>query len=672
MPPLLTKSLFKTGHECPTKLFYANKPDQYPDKKLADPFLAALAEGGFQVGELAKFAVCDDPVGAAITVTARQPETALQETQQRIARGDPVIAEAAVKLDDLFIRVDLFVIDQQAQTIDLIEVKAKSFDTDTRLVKRDATGQISAIPRPWEPYLMDVAFQKYVTCWAYPDYAVNAFLMLVDKTAVATVAGINQHFAVARDRQGSPRIRVDPALTRQALGDEILVTVNVDEAIDWLWDHPVSNDVWPGISFWDYLYSLAEGYVRDRKIPSPIGAKCHTCEFRASPAETAAGYRSGFKACWREQAGFTEADFSKPLIFDLWRGQMGARQVLQALLDKGTYFLADIEQADIAPTRITRTHGLSPFDRRQLQIEKARNKDNKPYIDIQGLRREYQGFVYPLHFIDFETSRVALPFHAGQHPYEGIAFQFSHHQVDADGRIRHQGQYLNAAPGVFPNFDFVRALHRELSQDHGTIFRYHHHENTYLCLIHDQLQATPIEACPDRDELMAFIRSISHRQGDQGAWCGARNMVDLYELVLRYYYSPAAGGSNSIKAILPAVIQESDFLQAKYSQPIYGRGKTIPSLNFDAQVWIDPEHDGNPYKTLPRLFADYDDQTLDETLGGISGIADGGAAMTAYAKLQFERLPRAQRRELEAGLLRYCELDTLAMVMIWEYWQQSI
>ena len=49
----LTKSRFKLAEQCPTKLYYTRKKE-YPDKSEEDSFLAALAEGGFQVGELAK------------------------------------------------------------------------------------------------------------------------------------------------------------------------------------------------------------------------------------------------------------------------------------------------------------------------------------------------------------------------------------------------------------------------------------------------------------------------------------------------------------------------------------------------------------------------------------------------------------------------------------------
>jgi len=52
-PRFLTKSRFKLAVECPRKLFYTGKKE-YLDKSRDDSFLAALAEGGYQVGELAK------------------------------------------------------------------------------------------------------------------------------------------------------------------------------------------------------------------------------------------------------------------------------------------------------------------------------------------------------------------------------------------------------------------------------------------------------------------------------------------------------------------------------------------------------------------------------------------------------------------------------------------
>lgn len=103
---------------------------------------------------------------------------------------------------------------------------------------------------------------------------------------------------------------------------------------------------------------------------------------------------------------------------------------------------------------------------------------------------------------------VAIPFNRGRHPYEGIAFQFSHHVVNEDGRIEHRGKYLNTLPGIFPNYDFIRQLKKELEEDQGSIFRYVAHENTYLNLIYRQL-LEDTEDIPDREELCKFIQSIN-------------------------------------------------------------------------------------------------------------------------------------------------------------------
>ncbi len=43
--------------------------------------------------------------------------------------------------------------------------------------------------------------------------------------------------------------------------------------------------------------------------------------------------------------------------------------------------------------------------------------------------------------------------------------------------------------------------------------------------------------------------------------------------------------------------------------------------------------------------------------------------VVAYSRLQFEDLADDTRQRIQAALLRYCELDTLAMVMVVEGWQ---
>jgi hypothetical protein len=75
------------------------------------------------------------------------------------------------------------------------------------------------------------------------------------------------------------------------------------------------------------------------------------------------------------------------------------------------------------------------------------------------------------------------------------------------------------------------------------------------------------------------------------------------------------------------------------------------------------------------LLKDYGSELLGETV--LAGedpddlvIANGGAAATAYARLQFEEMGAEPRQKICKALLRYCELDTLAMVMIVEAWKE--
>jgi hypothetical protein len=74
------------------------------------------------------------------------------------------------------------------------------------------------------------------------------------------------------------------------------------------------------------------------------------------------------------------------------------------------------------------------------------------YLDVTGLKEDMKKWKFPLHFIDFETSAVALPFYDKMRPYEQIAFQFSHHRVDlnADGtyKVTHAGQFINTEKDI--------------------------------------------------------------------------------------------------------------------------------------------------------------------------------------------------------------------------------
>ena len=125
---------------------------------------------------------------------------------------------------------------------------------------------------------------------------------------------------------------------------------------------------------------------------------------------------------------------------------------------------------------------------------------------------------------------------------------------------------------------------------------------------------------------------------------------------------------------MPAILNDAPGVATLYQKPaIYGKGQQIDSLNFDeagGHVWLQASKDFDPYKTLPGIFGS--DQTeLDEMLQRLAGddgddgtINQGGMAMTAYNYTQFNSLSTPERNSIEQALLRYCELDTMAMVIV--------
>ena len=74
----------------------------------------------------------------------------------------------------------------------------------------------------------------------------------------------------------------------------------------------------------------------------------------------------------------------------------------------------------------------------------------------------------------------------------------------------------------------------------------------------------------------------------------------------------------------------------------------------------------DPYHLLPPIFDDVDDKELLMLSQADDELHEGGAAMAAYARLQFEEMGDVEREAITQALLKYCELDTLAMVMLYE------
>lgn len=652
----LTKSRYKIAQECPTKLYYSDHPDVYENKKLDDEFLKALAHGGFQVGALARLYF---PGGTE--VTEQDHDAALKRTDELLSNERAVIYEAAFRHKNLFVRADVVV--KHGKKIELIEVKAKSFEPgdseffDKRLLKKG----VRKIVGKWQPYLYDIAFQTYVCQKAHKNLQFKPFLMLADKTTTATVDGLNQKFLLVEEG-GRTHVKIADGTDLKHVGEQILCKIDVEEPVTLIHegrDLGEQSRAQLGMrSFEDEIEFFADHHEKGQRIAPELDAKCKGCEFRVSSESSK---KSGFKECWATKLSPSELD--GPFVFDIWNFRKA-----EAMITDKRPLMRQVKKDDIKPEGDDKP-GISASERQWIQVELAQKGTQKPYVDRDGLRGEILSWQFPYHFIDFETTMAALPFNAGRRPYEQIAFQFSHHVAHADGRIEHAGQYINEKRGEFPNFDFLRALKAQLEKDSGTIFRYSNHENTVLCQILEQLNNSKEK---DRVELITWIKTVTRSSSSMDEeWEGPRAMVDMWEVLKRHYYHPLTNGSNSIKKVLPAILAESQLLQEKYQQSIYGVASGIRSLNFSSWAWLKKDERGNvvdPYKQLPKIFEGIDVDKLDFTLMAGDELADGGAAMTAYAKMQFSEMSAEERTALKTSLLKYCELDTLAMVMLYEHW----
>lgn len=659
----LTKSRFKTAYECPRKLYYVDHPE-YGNTMRESDFMAALAEGGFQVGALAKIYY-----EGGVDLEEFHGDEAVRRTEELLKQKNVTIYEAAIQVDHLLIRID--VLEKKGSSLNLIEVKAKSYDfeeSDFFKTKRGKTERGSELKSEWEPYLVDVAFQSYVLRKKFSNLKVIPYLYLIDKRAHASVDGLHQKFLLEKVN-GRSKVKVAQGLLKSMAGATLLSLIDVTKEVDFL----IENDVFPGATaprLPEYVDTLSSQMITGGRGDPRPSTVCKGCEFRIPKNLEAKGFKSGFKECWTELGLLDFRTVDEPTVFELWDNRR-----TETHLSENKIFLKDLTIDDLVPKNPKQEEGsgLSRVERQLLQTVKTKASNPKikfaPYVNHEYLEEFFSGLKYPFHFIDFETTRTAIPFHKDMRPYEQLAYQFSHHTMDVSGKVTHQTQYLHVKPGEFPNFKFARALFDALKCDDGTVFRYAPHENTVLNDILRQLEVFH----PDTDhDLKEFILSLtsSGKRGTDGYREGQRVMRDLCPVVKKSFYALPMGGSNSIKVVTPTILGLSKILQEKYSKPIYGKGAPIQSLNFEPLSWVRFNDDGSvldPYKTLPPVELD-----LGFSLTDIEQINEGGGASIAWARMQFTEMNDSERNALANGLLRYCELDTLSMVWLVEFLKSEI
>ncbi|HLD44680.1 MAG TPA: DUF2779 domain-containing protein [bacterium] len=594
----LTKSDFAVARTCPTKLFYLK--NHYPNSLQDDEYLELMAEGGYMVGNLAQLMY---PDGIEITLDKGIAD-AIAQTQEQLKKDNVTLFEPIIVAGNKRIRIDILI--KNGDRFELIEVKAKSLDP-----KKPYLNKNGSIASDWRPYFDDVAFQVIILKEAYPHLRITPCLLLVDTTKRANVDNLAGLFEIHKVSSYDEGFRsYDVAFTGNAaevINNGLLIKIDVTRQIADIWNETKT------------VVQTLEDSLKNglKKIATPLSVHCNKCEFR----DTDVG-PCGFKECWGKLADVT------PHIFDLFFGSTigGSKNPLfNSMIAEGKVSLYEIP-LDALPEK----RGI----RQAIQIKHTR--ENTEWISHE-LKEKMDACAYPLHFIDFETTRVPLPFHKGMRPYEQIAFQWSCHTIEKQGADPLHSDWINTKDH-FPNFEFAKSL-MEQAGTGGTVFMWATHENTVLSDIFRQAQ----EYGYKDDQLIGWLDMMTKKDKED-----SYTMVDMCALARNYYFHPDMKGKTSIKSVLPAVWKN------------YPNIKATPWLT----KYYQADQNGrvlSPYETLPPINIGEHHEV----------IRDGTQAMRAYNEMMIgmHRHDTATKDLWVALLKQYCELDTLAMVVIWNYWQ---
>ncbi len=165
---------------------------------------------------------------------------------------------------------------------------------------------------------------------------------------------------------------------------------------------------------------------------------------------------------------------------------------------------------------------------KQQQLKAVR--ENRPVIDIEGLRAFLKTFQYPLYFFDFETINPAIPQYAGLRPYSQVPFQYSCHVIDYEGAPVRHVEYL-ADGSIDPRSEIADRMIKDLGTN-GTILAYNQSfERTRIAELAAQLPSKANEL----NELLS-------------------RFLDLKDAFSKHFYHPDFHGSFSIKDVLPTLV----------------------------------------------------------------------------------------------------------------------
>jgi len=606
----LSKSDFKIAKSCPTKLYY--KKLGYPQNSQEDYTFSISA---LIINKIAKLLYGDGIQINNNFDTEDGINIAVNHTNQELSKENITLFKPLIYHEHKLARLDILC--KRGHRFDLVYVKQKSIDPRYKpLLRNKRDGKISSI---WKGYIEDITFQTYILSELLKslniDYEINSYLCLPIKDKV-TKSCLGLNFSISSNYQVDYLGDIN-----ELKNDHILQFINVNDELLELKPKVLRN-------IQTYLESIDNGIT---KIHTPINKNCKNCEFRieSSPNHIKSDQRNGFKECWNQE------NHQDAHILDLYQvAKIGEynNSLINTLIEDGNSSLYDIPLD---------TLNHESFKHRQL-IQIKHTKKNQEWVS-DHLENVMNSFEYPIHFIDFETCRLDIPYNLEIYPNEQLAFQWSCHTIAHPLAECINTSFIDIS-GDFPNFKFAEALMEKLG-DRGTVLVWGTHEKSVLKDIAEQASYYHYQ----NQKVLVWLNSLIADSSQPKSH--HLQLIDMNSLTLKHYFHPLMKGKTSLKSVLPAIWTTNSYLHQMSWLSQYLK------LDEWGQVL-------SPYLTLPEIEIDQKYQVVKE----------GSGAMIAYQEILYSPLKndRAIQEKWETLLKQYCCLDTLAMVIVWTHWQYLI
>jgi len=619
-----TRHLFGAGLECPVKLHYYRQ--DYPQNQQSRPFIEHAIYNKRLLTALARSVY---PNG--IFVNDKELKKAADKTRKLLQRDEVVLFDAIFEHQQMMARLPI--IHKSGNQVTVFYIRTKAFDSRKHRIT-DSEGYING---KWEKYILDFAYQVYLIQENYPDLDIQAMLIMPEKSSTAYTDNLPLLLHPLDDRSKAESIDVS--------NQELLAKLDVTKVVKRLMSrHSFAEKYFPKTTLEETLHYFSTVYFGNEKPDPEIGSKCKRCEFRIGSKRLKEGERSGFNECWLPV--MSEENPSENHIFDLIGPGTNRR------LANGNYDQKDIPADSIfSSASVIESEGrISQEMRQALQIHKRKDEEVPGEIIRPVLFEELKSWQFPLHFLDFEAGNYAVPVRKNRRPYHLVVFQFSCHTLYQDGRWKHR-EWIDDFKSGYPNYEMVRRLKLIPDINEGTLVQYSNFERNALKTIRSELLQEQDEI-GDAHQLIDWIETIINRHDSSHSQ--PPYIADLSRLVKNFYYNREMESSLSIKDVLRSVMSHSSYLKKLYSKP-------YSSSNFDHIFWWQPNGEGgarNPYSILTET--------------GDSPIRRGTEAMVVYGKMIAQEMDPQRHEAYQNALLKYCELDTLAMMMIYQHWQKKM